>query len=79
MFPDVDRGLHAVHRPLEDDIHHDQIRAEATRFFDSIRSAQGRAHNLTTEMGQVFGDIMSNDGFIVYDEDAAIHQAVVTW
>jgi hypothetical protein len=73
MFADVGGGLHPVHLPLEHDVHHDQIGTEPACLLDGIQTAQRRADNLTAEVREALGNVVGNDGFVIDDEDTAVH------
>ena len=63
--------LHAVHGPLEHDVHHDQVGPCGACFGNGIGTRERRANHLTSHMGQTFGDVMSDDGLVVDHENAS--------
>jgi len=67
VLADMGGSFHAVHGPLEDNVHHDEVRAEAAGFIDGVRSAERGADDFAAEVGEALGNVLGYDGFVIDD------------
>jgi hypothetical protein len=73
----VPRGVNAVHRPLQLDVHEHDLRVTGEDVFNRLRATSGQRHDLIPEAAELPGDMQCRNGFILDNDHAGwrVHRA----
>jgi hypothetical protein len=73
----VPRGVNAVHRPLQLDVHEHDLRVTGEGVFNRLRATAGQRHDLIPEVSEMPGDMQCCNRFILDNDHAGwrVHRA----